>query len=260
MTTTTASSATTPSTTAPPPARGRTGPTILPLRLLHWLLAASFAGAWITAESERWRDLHVLLGYTVFGLVALRMLWHFAAGPRARVVAFLAGPVRTWRFLRALSTTAPGQTAAQNIGHNAIGAWAIVLVIAMALVTTATGYMTFQDIGGEAFEELHEGAANVLLFAALAHIAWIAGRTLLRRWTSSAPRPASNRPASNRPSATSGQPESLFSARRLAAAALVATVAGFWTLALRGDLPALTNPDGSTATAAHGKKQGHDDD
>ena len=36
----------------------------LPLRLFHWTLAASFVGALLTAESERLRDLHLLLGYT----------------------------------------------------------------------------------------------------------------------------------------------------------------------------------------------------
>jgi cytochrome b len=248
--------ATTASTTATPsPSRGRTGPTILPLRLLHWMLAASFAGAWITAESERWRDVHVLLGYTVFGLVALRLLWHFAAGPRARITAFFAGPTRTWRYLQSLAKPAPGQTGAANIGHNAIGAWAIVAVIAMALVTTATGYMTFQDIGGDVFEELHEGAANALLFAALAHVAWIAGRTLLRRMKNTADAPVT----ANRTTGTQARrPEGLLSARRLAAAALVAAVAGFWMLALRGDLPALTQPDGNPA--AHGQRHGHDRD
>ena len=56
---------------APAPA---TGPRVrvwdAPVRVFHWLMALSFAGAWITADSERWRALHVTLGYTVGGLVA----------------------------------------------------------------------------------------------------------------------------------------------------------------------------------------------
>ena len=43
----------------------------LPLRIFHWLLAASFAGAFLTAESERWRDVHVMLGYTMLALVVV---------------------------------------------------------------------------------------------------------------------------------------------------------------------------------------------
>ena len=55
----------------------------LPTRVFHWLLAASFLGAFLTAESERYRDIHVVLGYTVLGLVAFRFLWglEYLSGP-----------------------------------------------------------------------------------------------------------------------------------------------------------------------------------
>jgi len=43
----------------------------LPMRLFHTFMAISFVGAYITAESERFRLLHVSLGYTLFGLVIL---------------------------------------------------------------------------------------------------------------------------------------------------------------------------------------------
>lgn len=33
-----------------------------PVRLFHWLMVFSFAGAYLSAESERWRLLHVTLG------------------------------------------------------------------------------------------------------------------------------------------------------------------------------------------------------
>ncbi|MFP5400059.1 MAG: cytochrome b/b6 domain-containing protein, partial [Gammaproteobacteria bacterium] len=41
-----------------------------PTRMFHWLFALSFAGAWLSAESEHWRALHVTLGYTLAGLLA----------------------------------------------------------------------------------------------------------------------------------------------------------------------------------------------
>jgi cytochrome b len=34
----------------------------VPLRVFHRLLAGSFVGAFLTAESERWRDVHAVLG------------------------------------------------------------------------------------------------------------------------------------------------------------------------------------------------------
>jgi cytochrome b len=33
-----------------------------PVRVFHWLMVASFSGAYLTAESERWRVVHVTLG------------------------------------------------------------------------------------------------------------------------------------------------------------------------------------------------------
>ena len=36
-----------------------------PVRVFHWLLVLSFAGAYLTAESERWRLLHVSLGLSL---------------------------------------------------------------------------------------------------------------------------------------------------------------------------------------------------
>ena len=35
-----------------------------PVRLFHWLMVLSFAGAYLTAESERWRLIHVTLSGT----------------------------------------------------------------------------------------------------------------------------------------------------------------------------------------------------
>ena len=63
-----------------------------PVRVFHWLLAASFIGAFVTAESERWRLLHVTLGYTVGGLVVFRLLWGLLGTRHARFAGFVRGP------------------------------------------------------------------------------------------------------------------------------------------------------------------------
>jgi len=42
----------------------------LPLRAFHWLLAASFAGAFLTAEEDGSRAVHLALGYAFLGLLA----------------------------------------------------------------------------------------------------------------------------------------------------------------------------------------------
>ena len=46
----------------------------------HWLLAICFVGAVVTQDSEKYRLLHVTIGYTMFGLVAFRLVWGFIGG------------------------------------------------------------------------------------------------------------------------------------------------------------------------------------
>ena len=63
-----------------------------PVRVFHWLMVLSFAGAYLTAESERWRLVHVTLGYTMAGLVAFRILWGLVGTRHARFASFVRGP------------------------------------------------------------------------------------------------------------------------------------------------------------------------
>ena len=81
-----------------PDRRGTAGRRVLvwdaPVRVFHWLMVLSFAGAYLTAESERWRLLHVTLGYTMAGLVVFRMLWGLVGTRHARFASFVRGPAR----------------------------------------------------------------------------------------------------------------------------------------------------------------------
>ena len=69
----------------------------LPVRIFHWLLAACFVGVFATGDSERWRDIHIMLGYTMLILVAFRLIWGFIGSRYARFGAFAFGPGRVAR-------------------------------------------------------------------------------------------------------------------------------------------------------------------
>ena len=56
-----------------------------PTRMFHWLFALSFVGAYLTADGERWRALHVTLGYTMAGLLAFRVLYGLFGPRQARL-------------------------------------------------------------------------------------------------------------------------------------------------------------------------------
>lgn len=136
-----------------------------PVRVFHWLMVFSFAGAYLTAESERWRLVHVTLGYTMVGLVAFRLLWGLIGTRHARFSSFVRGPGAIARYLRSLVTGRPEHHA----GHNPAGALAIVALLGMSLVVAATGWATYNDIGAWA-EDLHEGVASVMLAIVGVHV------------------------------------------------------------------------------------------
>lgn len=139
----------------------------LPLRFFHWLLALSFGVAYLTAELDDWRLLHVTLGYTVAGLVLFRLLWGIWGTHYARFSNFVRGPQAVTGYLRSLLAGRP----AHYTGHNPAGAVAIVLMLALALLLTAAGWLLYTERVGEWMEEVHELLANLLLMVVLVHIA-----------------------------------------------------------------------------------------
>ncbi|HET8707503.1 MAG TPA: cytochrome b/b6 domain-containing protein [Pseudomonadales bacterium] len=138
----------------------------LPTRLFHWLLATSFIGAYLTSESERLRNIHVMLGYTLIGLIAFRLIWGFIGSRYARFSEFVRGPARVLEYMKSLLTTSPKH----YIGHNPVGSVAVVLLLGLGVMTGLSGYLTYQEIGGDAFEEIHEIMANLMMTVVVAHV------------------------------------------------------------------------------------------
>ena len=148
-----------------------------PQRVLHILLAAGFAGAWLTAESERWRALHVALGYLVAVAAVLRILWGFAGTRHARFAAFVRGPRAASGYLRALARgRAPHHT-----GHNPAGGLAILGLLGLALLVTASGWVALQDGFGESIADAHEALAGAMAALVGLHLAGVLVGSLAHR-------------------------------------------------------------------------------
>jgi cytochrome b len=149
-----------------------------PTRLFHWGLAASFVGAYLTGESERWRDLHVMFGYTIAGLIAFRVLWGLLGTHYARFASWPLAPRRTVAYLRSLLARAPQHF----VGHNPAGSWAIVALLSLLAVAAVTGWAALLEIGpDEALAEVHEAAVNITLALVLVHIAGVIVSSRLHR-------------------------------------------------------------------------------
>jgi cytochrome b len=163
-----------------------------PTRMFHALFALSFLGAYLTADTERWRALHVSLGYTLAGLLVFRVLYGLF-GPRhvrlgLLLRKLLGGPA--WargvvQQLRAGHADGIGWTQGQNLAM----ALAVLALLVLALPLTFSGWATYTEwgaewggrFGSELFEELHEFFGNAFLAMVLAHIGLVAALSLLRR-------------------------------------------------------------------------------
>ncbi len=149
----------------------------VPVRVFHWLLVFSFFGAYLTAESERWRLLHVTLGYTAGALVVFRVLWGLVGTRHARFKQFLRGPQAVQRYLGSLLDGRPEHHA----GHNPAGALAILALLGLTGITVALGWASYVELGGEWLEEGHELAGNLMLAVVGVHVAAVGLASWLHR-------------------------------------------------------------------------------
>ncbi|MDE1951071.1 MAG: cytochrome b/b6 domain-containing protein [Burkholderiales bacterium] len=145
-----------------------------PVRLFHWAMVLCFAGAFLTAESERWRLVHETLGTTMLGLVGFRVVWGCIGTRYARFTEFVRGPGRVLDYLRAMRRGRPPR----YLGHNPAGSVAIVALLLLTCALGATGLLQGAGIEPPGFEEAHEFVANLLLAVVGAHVAGV----LLGSW------------------------------------------------------------------------------
>lgn len=112
----------------------------LPTRLFHWLFALCITGALVTIQlGGSWMDWHVRFGIVSFVLLIFRVVWGFF-GPRyARFSQFVNSPAKTIAYLR-------GQKATRHAGHNPLGAWSILTMLALFLFQSSTGLFANDDV------------------------------------------------------------------------------------------------------------------
>ncbi|ABM62091.1 cytochrome b/b6 domain-containing protein [Halorhodospira halophila] len=166
----------------------------LPTRLFHWGLVLALGLSWYSAEQglSGW-DLHKWSGYAVLTLVLFRILWGFVGSETARFRDFLAGPRTVGRYL-----VGWWRDRTPSRGHNPLGGWAVIVLLALVLAQAVTGLFATDDIlrsgpltgwvGSDlerTMTRLHTQIFDVLLILVTFHVAaiavyrWVRGERLL---------------------------------------------------------------------------------
>ena len=170
-----------------------------PLRLFHWLLVFAIALAFLSSEEDsainQW---HVLSGWVAGVLIAFRLAWGFVGGEHSRFTDF----IRPSRIADHISGLLSGRRE-ESLGHNPLGAIAVVFLLALTAATVWTG-----AFGGEASEDLHELIAWTLLAMVGLHIAAVIVMSLVERENLVRAMVTGKKPAERHPDAADANPPS----------------------------------------------------
>ncbi len=158
------------------------------VRVFHWSLVAAFSVAYLTEEELL--SLHVVAGYAVAGLIALRLLWGFVGTRYARFSDFVYRPAEVKAFVRDTVQL----RAKRYIGHNPAGGTMILLMLASLVLTGITGMALYgieESAGPLAMlgqshglpegpvEALHEFLANLTLLMVAIHVTGVLVESLI---------------------------------------------------------------------------------
>lgn len=220
----------------------------VPVRIFHWALAGSFITAFVTAESEAFRNVHVVSGYLMLALIVFRVVWGFVGTRHARFSDFVRGPGAVVKYVRSLINGNPEH----HVGHNPAGALAIILLLLLGVGTVASGWMSFNEIGGDALGELHEGIATTMLAVVVVHVLGVIVSSFLHR---------ENLLRSMLTGYKDGPREDGIGHRRgIIAIALVAVLGWFGWGLTQGQFPGLLDANATSQQAHHGESGEHDDE
>jgi cytochrome b len=148
-------------------------------RVFHWLLLISVLAAWWTAENDQ-LNLHKICGLFILGLVTFRLYWGFYGSHTSRFSHFLVSPRAAWRYAQTLPRSSPGS----SLGHNPMGGWSVIAMLALIGGQVALGLFATDIDGlesgplshfvsfraGRLAAQLHEILFNGLLSLIVLHI------------------------------------------------------------------------------------------
>lgn len=147
------------------------------VRIFHWgTVVACTLNLFILDPGK---SLHRYTGYTVLGLLAVRLVWGFIGTRHARFADFVASPRRILAYLAQLRAG----KAPRFIGHNPAASVMMLALMALLAGTGISGWMSTLDAfwGNELVEEAHELMANGIMVLVAVHALAAIAESVLHR-------------------------------------------------------------------------------
>lgn len=145
----------------------------LPTRVGHWALALFVIVAVLTAEGRGVLFIvHTACGIAAGMIVLFRLVWGIAGNERARFTDFVFGWTTVRAYLCALVRLRPPKF----LGHNPLGGWMVVALLAIVFAAALTGLVSGGLFGpgpAKAGEEIHEALGSLLQIMILVHVAGV---------------------------------------------------------------------------------------
>ena len=129
------------------------------VRIFHWSLVGLFIVAYLSAD--KFDRLHLIAGYSIVGLLALRLVSGFIGSPHARFSDFVRSPGEVLAYLKLIRE----RRSPRYPGHNPAGGAMVIALMAMIGAICVTGHLmtTTAWWGSETMENAHEVLVNLTL-------------------------------------------------------------------------------------------------
>ena len=150
-------------------------------RLLHWVLAISFAGAYILGETESNFSWHVAFGITVFSATIIRIIWGLIGPKYSMFTDFPISPKSIMEFINHILK----REKKVYLGHNPLASIVMLLIYLFAILSAFSGMAIVAKSGSgfaflaglqgneDSFKEIHEAVTGIFLFLVIFHLVGI---------------------------------------------------------------------------------------
>lgn len=111
------------------------------VRMFHWSFVVFVLIAFFSGDEKS--VIHLYSGYTVLGLLFLRIVWGFVGGKYARFTNFIYLPTQAIQYLKEIRQGSPQY----YIGHNPAAGWMVIVLLIMLVFVCVTGHMAYKIKG-----------------------------------------------------------------------------------------------------------------